>query len=609
MGSATATAPTAARHRRRALADPTVAIGLTLVLLQLAFRAWAVFGSWFQFDDFAFLSRAYNSDLTWRYLTDAYGGHLMPGGFLLTWLFARNDPLGFWPYAATLLLLQAVASLGFLRLLLHMFGRTPAILPLLAIYLFSVISLPAFIWWAAGINQLPLQVALFFGLASHLAYLRTRRVRHVFATLAWTAFGLVFYEKTLLVFLAYGIVAFGYYSSGVVEDRVKQLWRSYRPGLLLEGGLAVAYVVAYLAGSLNFNPNNANESPVFPVAYRFIFKAFATGTIGGPWQWTNLHPIGSVADPSDIVVFASWLALGYLVYLGYRTNVNSLRAWSLTVVFLLANVVLLTAARAFLAGPAIALEYRYQTEMSAVFALSVGLAFLPLLGAPETVRSREQEVLPFRPQTAATAVTLLFVVGAMVSNVQYIRHWQTANPGRSYFATVQRSLASRAQPVPLVDEGVPDTIMWGFRYPENTYSHVFRFLEKHTRYPSVTNDHLFVLDPHGTVRPAVITPLRVARPHRGCGYRVSSSRTAIPLNAPVVGGPWWVRVGYLADGSGSVTVTAGERVHRGRVLAGLHSLYFTASGRFDTIWLSGLSPGVSLCTNDVTLGLPEAYRP
>ena len=179
-----------------------VLAGLGLIALQLGFRAWAVFGSWFQFDDFAFLSRAYNNDLGWGYLTEAYGGHLMPGGFLLTWLFAGYDPLGYWPYAATLLFLQAVASIGFLRLLVHLFGRTAAILPLLALYLFSVISMPAFIWWAAGINQLPMQIALFFGLTSHVTYLRTRRVRHVFATLAWTVFGLLFYEKTLLVFLA-----------------------------------------------------------------------------------------------------------------------------------------------------------------------------------------------------------------------------------------------------------------------------------------------------------------------------------------------------------------------------------------------------------------------
>lgn len=577
--------------------------------MQLAFRGWAVFNSWFQFDDFAFLSRAYNSDLTWGYLTEAYGGHLMPGGFLLTWFFARYEPLDFWPYATTLLLLQAIASLGFLRLLLRMFGRTPAVLPLLAVYLFSVISLPAFIWWAAGINQLPMQIALFFGLASHIAYLRTRQLRHVFATLAWTAFGLLFFEKTLLVFFAYGFVALAYFTTGLLEVRLKQLWSSYRFGLLLHGALALGYVSVYAATSLTFDPNKANDTPVFPVAYRFILKAFSTGIIGGPWQWTDLHPIGSVADPSDIVVFLSWLALGYLVYLAYKSRVNSLRAWSLTVVFLLANVVLLTAARAFLAGPVIGLEYRYQTELSAVFALSVGLAFLPLVGATETVHPRGQAVLPFRPQAAAVTVTLTFLVVATISNVQYASHWQKTNPGRPYFDAVERSLAGRSGAVPLADMAVPNTLMWGFRYPENTYSHVLRVFEDKTRYPSVANDHLYVFDDKGVLRPAVISTTRVARPHPGCGYPVrGGGSVAIPLNGPVTGGGWWVRLGYFARGGGTMTVTAGAKVHEVRVESGVHSVYFQASGDFHAIRLSGVSPGLSLCIPEVTLGLPKPYE-
>jgi hypothetical protein len=582
-------------------------VGLLLVGAQLAFRAWAVYGSWFQFDDFAFLSRAYNSDLTWAYLTESYAGHLMPGGFLLTWLFAKADPLGFWPYATTLLFLQAVASIGFLRLLFHLFGRRFAVLPLLAIYLFSVISLPAFIWWAAGINQLPLQIALFFGLHSHVSYLRTRRSRHLAATLAWTVFGLLFYEKTLLVFVAYALVALAYFARGTLEERLRQLWSSYRSGVLLHAALALGYLAVYLSTSLNFALDNANQTPVFPVAYRFIFVAFSTGIIGGPWQWTDLRPVGRVADPSDLVIFLSWMAIGYLIYLAYQSRVNSMRAWLLTALFLLANVILLTAGRAFLVGAVIGLEYRYQTELSAVFALSVGLAFLPLLGAVETVRPRNGGGVPFRPESAALVFSALFVGGAMVSSFQYAGHWQTRNPAPAYFDRVEASLADRVEPVPLADLAVPQMIMWGFRYPENTYSYMFRMHEDKTRYPSIVSDELFLFDDTGRLRPALITPMRRNVPHEdpGCGYRLEDTPVSIPLDGPVVGGGWWVRLGYLADGESPVTVTAGERVHEGTVRRGLHSLYFRADGRFDEIRLSGLENGVNLCTNDVMLGLPE----
>lgn len=611
MGTGAATEPEAPPARAAAVRERVIVLGVVLIAVQLAFRAWAVFGAWFQLDDFAFLSRAYNNDLTWGYLTESYGGHLMPGGFLLSWLFAKADPIGFWPYATTLVVLQAVASIGFFRLLLHLFGRRRAVLPLLAIYLFSVISLPAFIWWAAGINQIPLQIALFFGLHSHVTYLRTRQLRHVAATLAWTAFGLVFYEKTLLVFLVYGLVAMSYFAKGTLENRFFQLWATYRSGILLHGALLGGYLAAYLPTSLTFDPVNANETPLFPIAYRLIFVAFTTGAIGGPWQWNDLEPVGRVADPSDIVVFLSWLAIGYLVFLSHRLRERALRAWLLPASLLVADVLLLAAGRAFITGADIGLEYRYQTELSSVFALSIGLAFLPLLGAAETVEPRENASVPYRPTRAIAAFTAVFVVAAMVSNFQYAGHVKANNPGRDYFQKVKNSLTARQQPVPLADIAVPQAVMWQFRYPENTYSHVFRLYDDETRYPSITNDKLFVFDAKGNLRPALVSSLRRNVPPKdtGCGYRLEESPITIPLDDPVIGGGWWVRLAYIADGDSTTTVTAGRMVHEAEVKEGFHSLFFRAAGKFDSIRLSGLENGVALCTNDVSLGLPEPFKP
>lgn len=610
MGTEAATEVEAPPERGTTSRERVLLIGLLLIAAQLAFRAWAVYGAWFQFDDFAFLSKAYNNDLDWAYLTESYAGHLMPAGFLLTWLFATYDPLGFWPYATTLLVLQAVASVGFLRLLTHMFGARRAVLPLLALYLFSVVSLPAFIWWAAGINQLPFQIALFYGLHAHLSYLRKKQFRFALATVAWTVFGLLFYEKSLLVFIAYGLVALCYFTKGTLESRFWQLWSSYRPAMILHGAVAAGYLVLYLVTSISFDPQNANETPLFPVAYRYIFVAFSTGVIGGPWRWTDIPPVGRVADPSDIVIFMSWLAIAYLVYVAYRSRERSTRAWLLPISFLVANVLLLTAGRAFLVGAIIGREYRYQTEMSAILALAIGLAFLPLIGATETVSPRTESVLPFHPQRAAIAFTGLFVAGAMISNVQYAGHWRSENPAPAYFDRIHKSLADRARPVALADLAVPGDIMWGFRFPENTYSHVFRLYEDKTRYPEVVDDRLFVFDDRGNLRPALISPMRrnVASRDEGCGYRLEDKGIAIPLDDPVIGGGWWVRLGYLADGESPLTVTAGRWVHETEVKRGLHSLFFRAGGNFDRIRLSGLEDGVSLCTNDVTLGLPQPVK-
>ena len=147
--------------------------GALLILVQLGFRAWALWGSWFYFDDLAFMSRAMNQPFDVGYLTESYGGHLMPAGFALAWVLTDVGRLRLGALGAVLLALQLVASIGMFRLLLSMFGRKPFVLVLLTGYLAWIFTLPAGLWWAAGINQLPLQIALVFGLHAHLEYLRT----------------------------------------------------------------------------------------------------------------------------------------------------------------------------------------------------------------------------------------------------------------------------------------------------------------------------------------------------------------------------------------------------------------------------------------------------
>ncbi len=584
-------------------------VAVALVLLQLGFRAWAVYDAWYQFDDFAWMSMSLNQDLDWSFLTTPYAGHLMPGGFLLSWLYFRWDPLDFTAAATTLLVLQAVASLGFVRLLVHLFGRRPGIVPAVALYLFSVITVPAYIWWAAGINQLPLQIALFFGLHAHVSYLRTRSFRYVLQTLAWTVFGLLFYEKSLLVFAVYGLVAICYFTSGPTLERFSTLWSRYRAGLVAHGVVALGYLGVYLATSLNFSPNNANEHPLFPVAYRLVLVAFASGVVGGPLRWIDILPVGRLADPTEIVMVLSWAAVGGFVYLAAKTRNRSKRAWSLVLVVLAADVLLLAAGRAFLVGPNIGLEYRYQTEAAALTALSMCLALLPLRGAVETVERREgTPAAGFEEPRLLALLTVGFVALSTVSTLQYVTDWQQRNPAPAYFARVKESLHAERGRVPLVNLAVPDTLMWGFRYPENTYRQVFRMYDGETSYPQQSTDRLFAFDDSGRLRPAAVPPVRRERPSRtpGCGYRLGPAARTVPLNGPVFGGGWWVRVGYTATRDTTTTVTVGQRTLEVALLEGVHALYLDGEGQYDGLDFGALTGGAAVCVNEVTIGIPTA---
>lgn len=589
--------------------------GVALVLAQLAFRGWALWGSWFYFDDLAFMSRAANQPFDADYLVESYGGHLMPAGFALTRLLNDVAPFDWLPWAATLLVLQALAGFGMLRLLLSMFGRRWLVIALLAAYLSYVFTLSAGIWWAAGINQLPLLVSFAFGLHAFLAHLRTHRTRSLMAALLWTAAGLVFYEKTLLLIGVYAIVAVCWFTTGTTPERLRRLWDDYRAAVVtftLVGGL---YLGVYVAYGLDFSPSESTGQSWGPLAWNLVMVAFAPALVGGPVTWESIS-VGSLADPSTLVQLGAWVVVGGLVYYAYRTRTHSRRAWLPLVFTTACNVVLLASARAAVVGPDIAREFRYQTEAGALVVVALGLAFMPLLGAREVNTERPDVPRPYETPRYVTAAVLAVVALATLSSARYVERWQDGNPSEPYFDHVTAALRAAEEPVPLVDAGLPQTLLWSYRFPENIYSHVFRDLEgaDAATYPSSTVDNLFLFDDEGRLSPVVIPPVRSMVPTDGCGYEVSPARTTrVPLDGPVIGGGWWIQMGYGAQRDVTVEVVAGDRTYEVDLPRGLHNLFVEAEGEFSAVRVTDESDGPhrdsGLCVATLELGVPAPVSP
>ena len=587
------------RARRRA-GSQVRWLGLAVIAGGLAFRIWSLAGSWFYFDDLAFLSAGTNDPLTWDFVGRNYAGHLMPGGWLVIKGLATWAPYRWGAWAGFLVVVQLIASLGMLRLLRSMFGDTRIVLVLLAGYCFLIFTVPAGLWFAAGINQLPFQVALVFGLHAHLAYLRTHRWQSLVATLAWTVLGLAFYEKAVLLFGFYALFALCWFARGTLSERFVALWRDYRVGIIAHGAIAVPYVAIYLEFGLH--GTQPAGTLIASVGYRLVAVAFSTGVIGGPFEWRSMSA-NSLADPSDLISLGSWVALGSLVYYAYTTRTTSRRAWSLIVFSLAADVYLLASARANLVGPDIGLEYRYQTESAAIVVLAIGLAFLPLLGAPETNRLRDGVDRPHERATVIRSVTVLVVAGAMVSTLAYVRNWQDNNPTKPFFDNVRTSVAATdGKPVPLVDLSLPQNLLWAFGYPENTDSHVLKALELPVEYPEQSVDRLYVLDDQGRVTPAVVPPARAMVGGQGCGYVLRKAPTTIPLNGPVVGGGWWIRMEYGAPEPFRVEVGLGDTTRELKLPAGPHTAYFRADGSYDSVELTPEGNARGACVTSLVLG-------
>jgi hypothetical protein len=603
------------------LATPrkVLAAALAMIVAQLAFRAWALSGSWYRFDDANFMSKLMSDGLSADLLFHGFAGHLMPGAFALTaWNFSL-DPYA-WVYPAVeLLVLQAVASLGALVFCCSAFGVRRGILPPLALFLFSSISLPAFLTWGPGITQLPFLAAIFWGSWAHLNYLRTRRFGWALLTMLITLAAIAFGEKAMLLFWPYAVLALGWFATGDVLARMRTIVGRYLPGVLLYGVVAIGSVVAYLTlGAASSKAAGSSDANGFAtVAQRFLFESWAPGVVGGPlrWEWLEGNSAGW-AQPGAVV---SVLAVGVLALLTYelgRTRSIALRAWWLVGGIVVIDIALITGIRAGSVGADIALAYRYLTDTIAVTAMALALATLPLRGAVETLAPTRTSPFLDVPKRVAVATAVVTGLG-LFSSYSYAQGWHDDDHTRRYIDTVRADLAGVEEPLPMADGPVPQWMIWGASYPYNQVSRVLRPLDDKMAFPRASTDHLYMVDDKGHIRPAAVDPERrsVGAVDQSpsldqCPLRVRQTGLQVALDGGVHGAGWWIRVSYAAGtkDAGRMRVTAGDSSYDVEIEPGYRSLYLrTDEGRFDTVGFQSLTPGSKPCVSGIEVGEAEPY--
>jgi hypothetical protein len=584
----------------RSLAQPRNQLRAALILIaaQLAFRAWVVYGAWFYFDDFVFIGKAYRLPLSWSFLMTDYGGHRMPAGFALTWLVTRLAPMS-WPLAATLILAaQAVASYGCWRMLRILFGDRRLNLVWLAIYLFSPVTVSAFVWWAAAINQLPFQIAFFFGVAAHVTYLRTRRFRHAMAAAAWLLLGLAFYEKTVLLIPVYAFLALGYFASGSIVARVRSTVARYWPGVALYVGLGAAYAGLYVATAGPAAAGSASDVPYFDVGVNMIGRALLPGLLGGPWAWQPLGPDALAAPPGW--AWGAVVAIVAVTIAGSLTNrVRAGRAWMFWASYLAAMVALVALNRAGAVGPQIGLVYRYVTDGAMITILVLGLVFTRIPGATESsapaATTRRAPDRSVAREAAVCVGALAVVVGSFFSSAQYVHRWHSDNAAKAYIQHARSDVDRYGGDVAIADGEVPETLMWKTSTPWNLASNLLA--PAGVQLKRQVTDRLMVLDTAGHLRPATVAAqMRGTRPDPGCGI-VGSVRIGLTGDVFDPDG-WWLRIGYIATGDTSVTVHAGGVTVKTQLLKGLHAIFVPGHGRPSSVHLTGMDSSVRLCIGD-----------
>lgn len=591
----------AASDRGRRATTVTLIV-LVLIGAQLALRAWSVYRGWFFGDDLIFLSDVHQGKADFMWLFHRHNVHFMPIGFLLV-LIVGNVGAFAWSVAATeLIVIHTLASLSCWWMLRTLFGNRLRIIPPLAFYLFATISMPALMWWASGIELLPLQIGIFIALTTHVLYLRTGLKRYAIYAALGLGLALLCYVKALLLPGVLAVLAVTYFANGTLARRILSAVRRFWFAWLLYTVPCAVYFALYATHGEKTPPTTG--SPDFAgVANDLIVSGLSTAPFGGPWRWIwygpGVGPRYMAHPPTLLALLSILLVIATLAILAVRYRRALLPLW-FAVPYIAGTYALLVLGRSVAFGPGATQDIRYWTDFLPFAALAIGLLWMPLLGA--TTQLSRRELLPdaLRPQPWMYAgFAAVFLAGSIYSSMGYVSLWHGNFDTRRFVTNAERGFAGSSKPVAIADEIVPEGVMYALGYPYNKPSTMLAGLKGFST-PSVATD-LRVLDFVGTLKLGLVANGITAPDDNLTQCIKGADLRTVRLKASTFDYPFWVSVSYRAIGEGSMTVIAGANVRHGPIQDGNHTLFLRTTGTYKSVELQP-SANTTVCVDAIRIG-------
>ena len=618
-------APPASRELQGAArwlrANLVPAAGVLLIGVQLFWKAGLLGRSFFRLDDYFYLEHAAAQGLSWSYLTWVDAGHLDVTGSAIAWVLVRISPEDWTLASAATLVLLFCTCLALLRMLRTLFGDRPGILLLLGLYMLSPLSLPGLSWWTVTLEQLPLQLAIFCAVAAHVRYLRTKEFKHAAAAAAWLAVGMLSSFQGAAVPLLLFAITTAFFMTGPWSRALWPALRAHWRAWALYAALTAAYVPLYLVKLRTSTvglTKPATFTDVVTYAGTLLRQTFVPGAFGGPWRW-GAYGVTALTNPPPALAWASWVLAVLVVVISLIYAWRAWRAWAILAAWLIVvDIVPVLAGRSSLVSAAVlGLSARYVWDATGILVLCLGLAFVPLAGAPGQWRSRRRLS---RPEfAAATTLVAAVVIGSLWSYYDLPTD-PAAAAARSYVATARLALAGAPSGTVIVDDPVPSDVTGAVPIgPAGQASSVLSPLlagqsgprPTFTEQPDGTYDHLMEFDGYGRLVPSLI--LGVASqplPAGSACWPATDGIIAVPLNS-VAAGASTLRIGYLSARPGQVRVSFGARSLLYDVQKGVHAAFLPVSGASaGTVFVQQVSGAVP-CVGDVQAGvlLPSEAGP
>jgi hypothetical protein len=465
-------------------------------------------------------------------------------------------------------------------------GTPWAILLPLVFYLFCPLTLPAFAWWAAALNALPLQFALAWAIGDALLLVRTGRRLYAVSGCAVLLVALLFFEKSVIVpFVAFAAAVLVRYVAG--RDHPVRMVVRRGAGLWIGSAAVLTCWFAVYVTAVHISAVHSGPAGVRALLHHAISRGIVPAMVGGPWSWGRWLPSTPWAAPPGWAVVAAWGIVGVLVVQSIRTKRRAWVIWVAVAVYVLAAQLPVALIRG---GPNTAAE------------LSQSLRYLADLAVPLTVAgallSRARSRRPDRPTLRSLAVFALvaaFLASSLWSTWSFSRSW-SISPARTYLTAVQSALAAPGPP--LLDQELPWDVLSPLTYPHNRISVALSPLAPAGRFARAT-PHLRMITDSGRIVDAAVWWNRRILPGSdpGCGYHIGGPQPVpIPLDGPMIDNGWTTQLNYLASRDGRITVSLehGETVLV-PVRAGLNTVYVRIIGHGSLLRIGSPTPGLDVC--------------
>ncbi|MEE4024210.1 hypothetical protein V1Y59_14085 [Gordonia sp. PKS22-38] len=599
---------------------------ITLIVAQLAIRAWLAGTGNFYWDDLVLIGRASsNPILSWDYLGHSHDGHFMPAAFLVAGVTTVIAPVNWVVPAITLVVLQGLASLAVWRMIRVLAPRAGiGALAALAFYLFTPMTVPAFAWWAAALNSLPMQAAMAWIVADAVLLVRSRgrpdaRLLVVRSSVVFVL-ALAFFEKSLFIlpvaFLAAVLSARRFTDSGDAPDietspagapqRIDSaLTRAFvgaRTLWVVMGAIFVVWVLIFFSVS-DATAGEHSIGQTVRLVWRSINNAVVPSFVGGPWQWDRWIPSPPMGFAPTWMIVLGWLVVAALVTWAVLARRGSIAVVACTIGYLVvAQLPVMWNRSSTNTALELAQTMRYLPDTAVVVTIAIAL----IVASPPTARAATGRHTGTasehgRVVVAVTVVGGLLIASATISLVGFSTSWRD-NPTGDYLANAKRSLAAHQEQT-MFDQALPLEVLLPVAYPNNQISHTFGRLSDRPQF-GVTTDRLQVLDSNGNMVAGAVTPARTIRPGRGaCDRPEVTGPARLRLSGPLLRWRWTVAVSYCANQAGEIELSLddGDPV-RVPVDAGLHVVYVQLEGQGERIAIRPVTPGLTLHTGEGRVG-------